>query len=915
MTFRSAICCVVLAAVSIAQANVAMAIADAPRSPNAGEAWLRVEATRVELLARSAITDDAIDYGRFQWVPASSVDEAALGAAGIAVRRFEQPFVLDLGGQRFDPLVAPPIPASNSPSGHEADWHLVQFRGPIKPEWLNALRESGVVPAQYIHPYTYVVWSDPVALDRAQARPEVRWSGDFQTAFRTRPEQRNLDASLRPTMLLVSRHADAPALLHAIESLGATVRSTSVLDAHFSVIDVLAAGNRYPDLATLAGVYTVQATAAGGGPRGEMSGQSIVGAYGPAPTYTIVPGYQSWLDALGYDGTGVVVSVVDGGIRTTHQDLASRMVPCVPSGATPTSCSTASDSHGTHVAGAIAGTGASGILLNGFLRGKGVAPGANLVQQRYGSFLGGGPGSMIADGMLKIYKESSLSGAVLTNNSWGPTGSPQGYDIPTQQVDMVIRDANPDLPGNQQVQNVWSIMNGNGDGGGACAPSSLGSPDEAKNLFAIGSTSMQSGSGAQSAGIFNVSGNSAHGNACDGRRVPNVVAPGCSTDSTSNSSDTSFTFLCGTSMASPVASGASAVFVQKYRAEHAGATPSPAMIKAAFTAVARDLEGFRDADGRIMGHRPDRFQGYGRIDLDAVVNTPDPIFTLDQTETLGTTGAEWKRSFSAADPTRPVRIMLAWTDAKGHGLGGTTPAWVNDLDLSVTSNAVAFSGNVIGTDGWSASGGSADNKNNLEGVFLRPDQITGPFEIKVLGANIAADALNPYTPGAPGQDFALVCYNCADALLGSADLGVSVVADPAVAEAGASIDLIVNVANLGADAASGAQLVLDLPAGLIFDTSAVSAGTATWSCSPVGQTITCEQTGGSLPVDASAAALTFTTHVGLVVGPGDMLNVAATISAPLYADVDTGNNATNLAIPVGDQIFANGFENPVSVFP
>ena len=93
--------------------------------------------------------------------------------------------------------------------------------------------------------------------------------------------------------------------------------------------------------------------------------------------------------------------------------------------------------------------------------------------------------------MLTIYKDSAVNGVMLTNNSWGPTGSPQGYAIPTRQIDMISRDANPDVAGNQPVLAVWSIMNGGGDSNGSCSPSSLGSPDEAKNLFAVGSTKLQ----------------------------------------------------------------------------------------------------------------------------------------------------------------------------------------------------------------------------------------------------------------------------------------------------------------------------------------------------------------------------------------------------------------------------------------
>ncbi len=55
---------------------------------------------------------------------------------------------------------------------------------------------------------------------------------------------------------------------------------------------------------------------------------------------------------------------------------------------------------------------------------------------------------------------------------------------------------------------------------------------------------------------------------------------------------------CGTSMASPAVSGAVALFIEYYRGlEGYVGDPSPALIKAAFIAVAHDLAGFDDADG------------------------------------------------------------------------------------------------------------------------------------------------------------------------------------------------------------------------------------------------------------------------------------------------------------------------------
>lgn len=819
-------------------------------------------------------------------------------------------FRLELGGQRFDPLSSTPVlpPAWQQQSAGPA-FRLVQFKGPIQPPWLAQLRHQGLTPVQYIHPFSYVVWGDRAAAERAAALPEIRWSGDFLPAFKVQPAQRELGRAVQPTMLLLSRQADRAALGALLADSGARVELQRPLDTHLEIMQLSVSGDAYLALAIFPGVYAIQSIPQDAGPRAESSNQSIVGNYGPPPTNTIVPGYADWLDATGFDGSGVTVAIVDGGVRTTHLDLASRIVPCVSAGQSRTSCSNSNDAHGTHVAGAVAGTGVTGSLLNGFLRGQGVAPGASLIQQRYGTFLGGGPGGMVADGMLTIYKESALSGAQLSNNSWGPTGSPQGYDIPTQQIDMISRDANPDEPGAQPVLAVWSIMNGNGDSGGACAPSSLGSPDEAKNLFAVGSTKLLSG-GSQTSAIFDVSSNSAHGNACDGRRVPHIVAPGCSTDSTTGSGDSAHSSsFCGTSMASPVVSGAVALFIQKYRDQFAGSTPSPALIKAAFTAAAQNLQGFRDADNRVMGHRPDRFQGYGRVDLDAVMNPPQGVVYVEQGSPLTASGQSWSASYSAADPDQPIRIMLAWSDARGHGLGGSTPAWVNDLDLRVSAGGEDYLGNVVDAgDGWSASGGDPDERNNLEGVFLRPDQHGGAVMITVDASNIAADALDPFEPGDPAQDFALVCYNCSDvAVLGAADLALALSATPDPVNVGAELTFTAQIGNQGPDTASAVRLALELPDSLSFVSARTLDGGASWTCTAQRLVVEC-LSGGSLPVDANASALEVLTRVSALAAAAT-IEVGAEVSSALYSDAEPADNVQTLSVVVlGDELLHDGFE-------
>jgi len=475
-----------------------------------------------------------------------------------------------------------------------------------------------------------------------------------------------------------------------------------------------------------------------GGDRGEMSSQINVGNVdGSNLAYT---GYEDWLSSVGLSGDGVIIANVDSGVDQTHPDLVNRIIDC-----TGTTCGnfTVSD-HGTHTAGIMAGDGSSSVLdAFGFLRGLGMAPGARLIEQLYYPTYQG------EDGMLTLMTDSYTNGAVVSGNSWGPSGTAQGYDEDTRLVDVGVRDADPVATGNQQLSYVLSIMNGNG------GTSTQGSPDEAKNTFTVGSTVMQQSSGAQYTNINDLSYNTAHGPALDGRTIPHLVAPGCNVDSTGLSDG--YVLKCGTSMASPQVTGSVALFIEYYRQLYS-ADPSPALVKAAFLPVAHDLAGNRDADGGTLGHPFDSKQGWGRLDANAVLN-PTPNITVNyfDQETLFTeTGQTWVYPLSDLGDLYNLRAMLVWTDAPGPGLGGETEAWVNDIDLALTVGSDTFYGNNFGVNGLSTTGGSADGMNNTEGIFL--NFLSSPsITFTISAANIASDGV-PYNGDDTDQDFALVIY-------------------------------------------------------------------------------------------------------------------------------------------------------------
>ncbi len=708
-------------------------------------------------------------------------------------------YAITLGEQSFDPLVEmAPMPIEWGYSSQVGDdLRLIQFDGPIQETWVEEMRDAGLEPVQYIHPYTYITWATPGNRDSALQIPHARWAGDFVNGYRVLPKWRNLSASPIKARVMAYKGAEVEDVIEQLQDAGATRIEYRSLDSRFEIVSFVTPGNSLNEISKIHGVFTVQPAPTDGGLRSEMSNQ--VNAGNVDAGNMAFPGYEDWLTAIGLTGDGVTVAIVDGGSDETHSDLVGQFLSC-----SGQSCGGGQQSyHGTHTAGIVGSHGGSGTTdAYGFLQGQGVAPGVSLVEQLYS------PTYQQTGGMTLLMTESYRNGAIASSNSWGPSGSPQGYDVDTLEVDVAIRDAEPNEAGNQQFSYVLAIMNGNG------GTSSQGSPDEAKNIFTIGSTKMRTSSGSQYSEINDVSSNSAHGPCLDGRTIPHMVAPGCEVLSTVPLEE--YELMCGTSMACPQVAGGIALFVEQYRNAF-GEDPTPALIKAAFTAVASDLAGNDDADGGTLGHPFDSKQGWGRMDLSAVlINGEGSVRYYDAPVVLEQTGEQWSATVSPVDPSKPMRIMLVWTDALGHGLGGSTPAWNNDLDLEVSTGLSTYKGNNFGSQGWSVTSGNADNKNNTEGVFLGPTS-PGQATITVTAANLNSDGI-PNEGDEIDQDFSVVCYNCA------AEPGFSITVDPSSQTLCAPSSVEYNVI-------VGQMMDYNFP--ITLSAEAASGITATFSTNPV----------------------------------------------------------------------------------
>lgn len=686
---------------------------------NAPSVGLRLTAADAHTLPPNTLL---FDYGSFLWAVLPA--DAAPPDADVV------DYTLNLGEKPIDTRVRQVLPTDRA-----ADFFLVQFFAPTQNGWLDDLTALGLTPLQYIYPFTYVVWGTTGQVAQAATLPYVHWVGRLEASARTQLAHDDTTGALR---VVVYRSAE-----RAVVEQRAGPLAWQPVGEHWLTAELAADEMQADELARLPGVYSVQSAPRGGGDRGELSAQIIAGNFSAGlPT----PGYAAWLTSVGVNGQGVVAAVVDSGAQNSHPDLTQRFtLSC-----TGTTCGgSAGSSHGTHTAGILAGDGRSGARdSRGFLRGLGVAPGVDLIEQVYS------PTYLMPNGMQTLIRESARNGAQLSSNSWGPSSTPRGYDIDTQQVDRGVRDADGSTPGLQPLLYVVSIMNGYG------GYQTQGSPDEAKNSITVGATWAQATGGAPLTLYNDLSSNTAHGPALDGRLIPHLVAPGCSVDSTITGGDHGL--LCGTSMAAPHVAGAAALLMAQWRNQQ-GSFPSPAMVKALLIGAAFSLRGQSDADGYTLGRPPDAKQGWGRLDLRAAL-TPDlPRLAFDQQTLFTQTGATQRYNIERADPTRPLRIVLVWTDAPGHGLGGSAPAWNNDLDLQVrTADGALYRGNQIGANGFSQTGGSADVRNNIEAAFLPAAggaAGSAALQVTVLAANLTSDGV-PGNSSPIDQDFALVCYNC-----------------------------------------------------------------------------------------------------------------------------------------------------------
>lgn len=650
--------------------------------------------------------------------------------------------ILSVGGFRWDTLKdpAPEVPDEfrrKEPSSGELSEYVVQFDGPILPEWRASLERAGAVIKDYIPFYAYHVAATPEALAAIRKLPEVRftmlWHYWFNLAGALREVLRQgCPAGELGVSVLLKDAVDRDAMMKKLEGASLDVRmlgdTGSVLPSR--VLNFSLGGSSLPVvLAELARDPRVEYVEPY---RGRVLNLNIARGVCTGNDRSMTPLYD-----YGLTGAGQVVQIQDTGIDCDHDAFRDDNYASIADGidfkwdgavnmdhrkiVRYSAASGDMDGHGTADAAIIAGNDLDDPKY------RGIAYDAKL------AFTG-----MAVD--AEYFDQGLGADARICSSSWGDEAPPDSpsYDSSCRIIDQYVWD-------NKKFLMLFSA--GNSDG-------KLNTTAAAKSEVTV----TACGTGEDSPGL---SGNQDMWSACgdgptlDGRLGVTLAAPGSrilapDTDASGDTDNTNLAAWSGTSQACAAAAGTAALIRQYFedgwyptgnKIPSDSISPSAALVRAMLIASAVDFFG----GGGVTNHAPDSIQGWGRVYAGNALhffNDSTALKVVDRADGLST-GETETVEFEVPHDVSELRFVLVWSDFPAAP--GADPALVNNLDLEVTTpTSKVFKGNVFDS-GWSAPGGSSDALETEEMVKL-PEPVPGTYSVKIVARNVPQAS----------QDYALV---------------------------------------------------------------------------------------------------------------------------------------------------------------
>lgn len=644
---------------------------------------------------------------------------------------------LEVGGFRFDPAGKVPDVLTeaaeregfNRLGDDDRRAYLVQLVGSPDRRTRALLVERGLSLDEYHPNHAYLEILSKAGAEGLAHLDEVRAVLPYTSPMKVDPTigQRTFESDERRAagnLLLVVCFAGLPIreLTDAIERLGLQVRSSTIGRGRSEPRFVLSVDDTgvARQLAEIAGVRSVEEIGDITLNNGTTSWVLQSNTSGSRPLWN-----------KGLRGDGQIVGHIDGALDLGHcffRDAtnntpgpAHRKVVSVHNA----NGGTTDASHGTFSAGNAAGEDVDADALSPTPNAQnGNAPRARLAHTYlYDMDWLGGTTSFV--NMLLAH---AADGAFIHTNSWDDK-STSAYTQLSTDLDRFTWDHEDHL-----------VIIGP-DNGGTIRP-----PDTSKNALVVNATQQSPNQGSFSSGLTQFS--------LDGRRKPDVMAPGLGIMSADDGTPCGIRTSQGTSFAAPAVAGVAAMVRQYYvdgwyptgtAQPHHGFTPSGALMKATLVNGTVDATGIAGYPAPASGG-----EGWGRVLIDdALTFDTDQrnsrVWDVRHADGL-TTGETVEFHLDVVGTTMPLKVVLAWSDPPAAA-NSSTPV-VNNLDLAVISpgGAQTFLGNVF-ANGSSATGGTADALNNVEVVLVTTPAV-GDWTVRV-----TATAVNV---GNPGQGFAVV---------------------------------------------------------------------------------------------------------------------------------------------------------------
>jgi len=566
---------------------------------------------------------------------------------------------------------------------------IVQFVAPLTAAQRVRLSSAGVHLGEYLPDNAYI--ASMQGCPGAEIVPFATWVGAQRPAWKLDPligvrghdnPSRQVMAAQGQSLLDITLYqgADAQAAARDIARVaGAQATIISSVSDHTTLRVQTATANALPLCALSSVLYVQEAPEA---TLRDLTQKAIVQSGGPTAT----PVHDH-----GVTGLGQILGIIDQRVFQGHCAFAGKILQY---NTTPGQAF-----HGTLVASIAVGNDG----VNDELRG--VAFDAQMVYNLFPDSIATPAAVENADLVGKFNLHHS-QGARVHTNSWG-WDQDTSYNGWARAVDEFTWNNEDDVV-------VFAVTN----------LATLRTPENAKNALAVG--------GSNDSPFQNSIATGGMGPTTDGRRKPEVFAPGAGTRGASILNTCAVTSGTGTSFAAPAVAG-SALLARQYFMDGfypsgvANAvdalTPSGALLRAIIINASNNMTG-APTTGDIY---PSNEEGWGLLSLDGSLffagdnRTTRIMDARNASPGALTTGGLWTREIRVLSPAEQFRVTLAWTEPPAT-LGAAVAA-INDLNLEVISpTGTSYKGNVFDTVArQSATGGAFDTQNNIEQVH-----ITGP---------------------------------------------------------------------------------------------------------------------------------------------------------------------------------------------